>query len=150
MLTFFFYILYVGGVGGTYNFMAPEVTGNYPELQAWRKAPKLDIYSFGLVVFQVATNGLIPYEDEEDPFESKYHDTELKLLLEQIPKNTPVEFRNAIESTAKFKPPERATLDRVERMFLKYIRRKMKLIRRRGKGRLLVDAHWEYMYSTIM
>ena len=98
----------------------PEPLRSHPDLDKWQKKPTQDIYTLGLVTFEIATNGLQPYEDAED-FEAKTADPELKSLLERLPKETPAAFCSVIAGTTKLLPTERTTLEMVECMLRDYL-----------------------------
>src|SRR5690349_3217407 len=95
--------------------MAPECTGNYPDLMSWKKKPTIDIYGFGMVTFQIVVNGARPYDDISDGvLEIKDADRNLVTLLSCLPSEAPTEFRTVIIKTAKFHPQDRASLGHVE------------------------------------
>src|SRR4051794_23733901 len=97
--------------------MAPECTGNHPDLMPWKKKPTVDIYGFGMVTFQIAVNGAKPYEDEDvsgDVLKVKDTDRDLDKLLSCLPPDMPEEFRTVIVDTAKFLPQDRTSLDQAE------------------------------------
>jgi hypothetical protein len=123
--------------------MAPESTGNHPELREWRKTPYLDIYSFGLVVFQVATDGMMPFEDGGISIETGILTMAVTVLIGQLPGDTPVEFRRVMKSTTRFHPLARASLDRVEHTFWKYMRKKIKKTKYQTDIHLTMNMDWE-------
>ena len=81
---------FTGETGGTLLFRAPECGRSFPELVDFHKKPTQDIYSFGLVVYQIALDGKPPYEDADDIVEAKRTDTSLSILLSELPKDTPM------------------------------------------------------------
>lgn len=101
-------------IGGTIHFLAPECTPQHPELNAFCKKPTQDIYGFGLVVYQIANNGKLPYEDAEDVLKAKAADTNLSMLLGHLPPDTPRELCSIITETTKLMPTERAPMETVK------------------------------------
>src|SRR4051794_32977802 len=100
--------------------MAPECStqcsGSHPEIMQFQKQPTQDIYSFGLVTYQIAANGAVPYQDASDVLGAKAADLELKALLKLLPKDTPTMFRSIIVQTTKIMPPERVSLEAINQM----------------------------------
>src|SRR3954452_6639167 len=100
--------------------MAPECliqcSVSRPEIQQFEKQFTQDVYSFGLVTYQIAANGAVPYQDAGDVLEAKSADLELETLLKQLPVDTPIVFRSIIVKTTKLMPPERASLKEVDKI----------------------------------
>src|SRR3954468_24566317 len=100
--------------------MAPECSvqcsGGRPEIVQFQKQFTQDIYSFGLVVYQIAANGAVPYQDADDVLAAKADDLDLKALLGKLPVDTPAIFKSIIVETSKLMPQERASLEAVDRI----------------------------------
>ena len=88
------------------------------------KAPTQDIYGFGMVVFQIAAGGVIPYShmDEGDAMAIKAADTDLSILLAQLPSSTPLLIRTVIIETTKLMPPDRASLGTIDEILRDLLR----------------------------
>src|SRR4051794_38231757 len=110
-----------GDIGRTFNFTAPEATFSFPELSKFRSQPTQDVYSFGLVTYQIVSNGTRPYENEYDVVQAKAVDSDLSKLFATIPIDAPQEFRRVIYETTRHMPFERSSLDEVERFLHNYI-----------------------------
>ena len=117
----FLYVINLGFVGGTPNFMAPEATGEHPELKSWQKNPAQDVFSFGLVTYQIATNGEKPYDGAENIFEAKAADRDMEGLLATLPSDVPEQFRTIITKATKFIPSDRVSLDEVEQILRNFL-----------------------------
>ena len=77
-----------------------------------------------MVVFQIAADGVIPYshEDEGDAIAIKATDTDLSILLAQLPSSTPLPIRTVIIETTKLMPPDRASLDAIDEILRDLLR----------------------------
>ena len=96
------------------NFRAREVFDF--DFKEWCGKKTRDIYSYGLVIWQIAKNGKIPFEgmkiDEIDI--AKCAGQDLVILLGELPEDTPAEIQKVITGTAKHVPSERVTLDDIK------------------------------------
>ena len=91
----------------------------YPELSHFNDSQTQDIIGFGLVTYQIANNGAIPYASDDEDInitEARVADPELKTLLAQLSPDTPAEIRQVITITTKLEPKDRAKLIEVEQI----------------------------------
>src|SRR3989442_233540 len=92
-----------GLIAGTKYYMPPECliqcSIRRPEIQQFQKQPTQDVYSLGLVTYQISANGAVPYQDADDALEAKAADLELETLLAQLPTDTPPALRSVIIET---------------------------------------------------
>lgn len=113
--------------GGTFNFQAPERTairhspGN-EWLKEWVKRPAQDLYSVGLVIWQIAMDGEVPYKrsnqfDDGGKMDDMLNElpkllNSLKSYLEST--GAPLEnLTKIITHAAQFNPKDRASLDEI-------------------------------------
>ena len=99
--------------------MAPECMRAHPHLSEFHGKQTQDVFGLGLVTYQIANNGAIPYDSDEENFnvlEARAADPELKTILAQLPPDTPANIRQAIIITTRFMPTDRASLDEVEQI----------------------------------
>ncbi|KAG0224930.1 hypothetical protein BGW42_004756 [Actinomortierella wolfii] len=75
---------------GTIRWMAPELLGTAPEYSF-----KSDMYALGMVMWEMAANCTIPYQDE--PNNNRVVEYVLSGGRETIPSDTPDEYRQCIE-----------------------------------------------------
>jgi serine/threonine protein kinase len=104
-------------VGGSCHFIPPEYFRRCDAdlTKFYTKNQTRDIYSFGLVVYQIADNGNLPYYEESNDIEkAKADDPELKTLLASLPPDTPACFPFIVTATAKRMPPERTALHLIQ------------------------------------
>ncbi|CAG8508111.1 14030_t:CDS:2 [Funneliformis caledonium] len=71
-----------------------------------------DIYSCGLILWSVACNGMIPYEnmDEEEIEKEKSNINTIQGLVEKISKDCPGDYLETINNLTKYNPEERYSL----------------------------------------
>ena len=71
--------------GFTFRFRALECFD--PNLREWTGQKTRDVYSYSLVVFQIATEGDLPFEgmDEDEIDKAKRTGTDLDYLLAHLP-----------------------------------------------------------------
>ena len=77
-----------------------------------------DNYSYGIMVWQVAKDGEVPYcgRDARDIDSIKNQDRELNELLNDLPADTPDVFKDVIIAMTKYVPKDRASLACVREM----------------------------------
>ncbi|CAG8455050.1 8035_t:CDS:2 [Paraglomus occultum] len=100
--------------GGTLNYVAPErVCRDLKMREFFEKHPKLsDVYSFGLILWSVAKDGIHPYEnlcDDEIKEQKRHQDSSIQLVA-QLPQNTPPDYSQLIINLTKYVPSERLEL----------------------------------------
>ncbi|RUP21057.1 kinase-like domain-containing protein, partial [Jimgerdemannia flammicorona] len=104
------------GPGGTAAFLAPERTNHgllkHPEFSKWQRSTALDVYGVGLLVWQIATNGNMPYKNlsRSEMEDTKMNDPELHGLMKMLPSDTPVPVREFILKATRYMPQDRAPL----------------------------------------
>lgn len=110
--------------GGTPAFAAPECTrlglARHPKLLEWHRDKLQDVYSYGLLLWQVAMDGKGPYSDlsRSDIEAAKTDDPGLTMLMNQLLPDTPLTLRRCIEATTKYMPPDRIYLGKLQNMLL--------------------------------
>jgi len=103
-----------GKAGGTLNYVAPErVCRDIKMREFFDSHPKLsDVYSFGLILWSVAKDGVHPYEglDDEEIKDQKRSAHSIYRLLNQLPENTPPDYIQLIYDLTRYNPGERLDL----------------------------------------
>ena len=84
----------------------------------WEGRPTRDIYSYGLLVWQIAKDGDTPFYgmSESDIDELKNDHKGLDKLMGQLGNEVPRKFEDVILATTCFNPDERASLEDVREM----------------------------------
>src|SRR4051812_48576530 len=100
--------------GNTLNFCAPEQIF-VDLLQHVGSRPENDLYSYGLIVWQIAENGQVPFSDkEQDEIEVlKEDDGALELLLQDLSEECPEVIIEIISGTVKYAFDKRLPLSKV-------------------------------------
>jgi len=103
-----------GKAGGTLNYVAPErVCRDIKMREFFDNHPKLsDVYSFGLILWSVAKDGIHPYEglDDDEIKEQKRSAHSIYRLLNQLPECTPPNYIQLIYDLTRYNPGERLDL----------------------------------------
>lgn len=97
---------------GAVAFQAPELTG------PWKNKPENDKYSYGLLVWQIAKDGEVPFGElkRDEIKELKHADKNLDKLMNQLDRGTPEEFKTVIAATTRYNPKDRISLADVREM----------------------------------
>ena len=93
---------------GTYHWMAPEVLGGHSYTE------KVDVYSFGIVMFEVLSR-TIPFEETGlDPMKiAKAVSKGLRPGLKFVPEGTPFELSGLMQSCWQPGPEDRPTMNQI-------------------------------------
>lgn len=104
------------GPGGTPSFWAPECNWSAPDdFKAFANLPTRDNYSYGLVAWQIAKNGEVPFGDmvPDEVDDLKHQDKEMNYLMEQLDSEVPENFKILISGMLRYQPSERTSFSSV-------------------------------------
>lgn len=102
---------------GTYRWLAPEILINKKNHSKYS-----DIYSLGMIIWEIASKKTIPFEEFNFVYEIPMH--YIKGGREKIPNNSPQEIREIIQNCWKEIPEERIKLEEIETKLIEFIDRK--------------------------
>ena len=117
--------------GYTSNVRARETFD--PEFEDWNGKKTMDLYSYGLLVWQIAADGKIPFEDmdESEIDNGKKTGADIEILMNTLPNDTPTEIRRVITATVRNIPSKRASLSEI-------------------KNTLKESTKWEHLHRFII
>ncbi|CAG8452181.1 11953_t:CDS:2, partial [Dentiscutata heterogama] len=104
--------------GGSLQWASPEYISDDPKMKEYYKdQPDLsDIYSFGLVAWEILMNGKEPYDsmDNDEIKEAKLSKNISGLIDDLKERDTPGGLRKVVEKCCNYNPPDRIALEEVE------------------------------------
>ncbi|CAG8606127.1 3232_t:CDS:2, partial [Dentiscutata heterogama] len=102
----------------SFQWASPEYISDESKMKEhYKDQPDLsDIYSYGLVVWEILTNGKEPYDglDSDEIKEAKLSKKIDELIDELKEKDTPGGLRKIVEKCCIYNPPDRIALEEIE------------------------------------
>jgi hypothetical protein len=105
----------------------------HTKLGAFRKDTTQDVYSFGLVVFQIAANGAIPFRSESS-------ESHLPVQPMQLPTDIPGELLYIVTGTTSFIPTALETVEQKLQGMLTRLHLTGIIVQRSSRRRTLRDG----------